>query len=105
MKAEVEALLALVARRVVAGGRHIRLAAEDRLDALLAAFIVERLQREEIPVVRDGQRRHSHGLRLGDERLDLALSVKKRICCVKMEMYEVGHGEYYNKKCAIISAR
>ena len=98
VEAQVKALLSLVARRVIASRRDIRLDAENRLHALLAGLVVERLECEEIAVVRDRKRRHSEFLRLRDERLQLTLSVQQRIGGVKVEMDEIGHVSDKNEK-------
>ena len=83
---QVVAPLVLVARRVVARGGDVRLAAEDRLDlrkvavALRgAALVVERLQSEQVAVVGDRQRRHPPFARAPHERLDAALPVQEGI--------------------------
>ena len=89
VQAEVEALLLLllvetevfVAFPVVMVD-DVRLDADDRLYALLPGLVVERLRREEIAVVRHGERSHAKRLRPGDERHDPALPVEKRICRV-----------------------
>ena len=100
VQAEVVALLVLVAAFVVSRRGDVRLASEDRLhvDArqfavvlllLGAALVVERLQREQIAVVRYGQGAHAKLARAFHERDDLALSVKQRICRVKMKMDKI----------------
>ena len=93
---QVVAFLVLVARRVVARGGHVRLAAEDGLDggqvavALRGpALVVERLQGEEVAVVRDRQRGHPPLARAPHERLDAALPVQQGIGGMDMKMYKL----------------
>ena len=83
---QVVAPLVLVARRVVARGGDVRLAAEDGLDGRQvavalrgAALVVERLQGEQVAVVGDRQRRHPPLARAPHERLDAALPVQQGI--------------------------
>ena len=96
---QVVALLGLVARGVVAGGRDVRLASEDGLDGRQvavalrgAALVVERLEREEVAVVGDGERGHFPFARPPHERGDAALAVKQGVRGVDMKMDEIGHG-------------
>ena len=77
VKAKVIAAFRLVACRVVARRRYVSLHAENRLHPLLAAFVVKRLQREQVAVVGHRQRGHPQFLRLCDQRLDLTLPVKQ----------------------------
>ena len=93
---QVVAAFVLVARRVVARGGDVRLAAEDGLDgrqvavALLgAALVVERLQGEEVAVVGDRQRGHPPLARAPHERLDAALPVQQGIGGMDMKMYKL----------------
>ena len=89
VQAEVEALLVLLARRVVARRGDVGLHAEDGLHALGAAFVVEGLEGEEVAVVGDGEGAHPQRLRLRDERLDQALPVEERIGRMQVKMDEV----------------
>ena len=107
---QVMAPLALVARRVVARGGDVRLAAEDGLDGrqvavalLRATLVVERLQGEEVAVVGDRQRRHPPLARAPHERLDAALAVQQGIGGMDVKMYKlcsfVLHGTQYTISC------
>ena len=97
--AEVAARLVPVAGLVVHVG-EVRLAAEDRLYVdvrelavrlllLRAALVVERLEREEVAVVRHGQSGHAPLACAPYERHDLALPVEERVRRVEMKMYEI----------------
>ena len=97
VEAQVETLLGLLARRVVTRRGDIRLDAENRLHALLAGLVVERLERKEVAVVRDRKGGHPQFLRLRDKRLDLALPVKERVRRMQVKMDEIGHWGYYTK--------
>ena len=99
VKAKMVAAFVLVARRVVAGRGHIGLATQYRLygrqlgELLLrrTAGVVERLKREKVAVVCDGKRWHTPFSGTGDQRIDLALPVQKRVCRVQVKMDEVAH--------------
>ena len=98
VKAEVELRLRLVALKVAAVG-YVRLAPKDglypwqALEVLLRgpARIVERLQREQVAVIRDGERRHPPLAGLLHKRVDLALPIQQRVGGMKVKMYEVAH--------------
>ena len=98
METEMETRLVLDALMVVVVD-DIRLAAEDRLDLRqpleillgVAAGVVERLQCEEVSVVRDRERRHAPPARPLDKRIDLALPVQKGVGGVEVKMDEIAH--------------
>ena len=58
---------------------HIDLAAEDRLDARLGGSVVKLLRTIHITVVRDGKRRHTLRLGLGNQRRDRCSTIQNRI--------------------------
>ena len=93
---QMVALLGLVARGVVAGGRDVRLASEDGLDGRQvavalrgSALVVERLEGEEVAVVGDGERGHFPFAGAPHERRDAALAVEQRIRGVDVKVYEI----------------
>ena len=59
--------------------REVELAAEDRLDPLLVALLVEVDQAVQRTVVGDRERRHAELDGLGDELLDAGRAVEHRI--------------------------
>jgi hypothetical protein len=88
VKTKVMTLLALIAALKISRRRNIRLTPQNRLyrrvgqiavffGVLRAALVIERFKREEVAVIRNGERLHAELARLLYERHDLALSVKK----------------------------
>ena len=72
-------------------GRLVELRADDRRDALLAAFLVERHGPEHIAVVGERKMAHAEALRLGHERIDGGGSVEEGEIGMAMEMDERCH--------------
>ena len=104
---QVRARLVAVFAAVVAVC-HVRFAAEYRLDGrkiavdfrvFRAAFVVERLQREKIAVVCDGERGHPELPGAFHERRYLALAVEKRVGRVDVEMDEIRHCNVTSRLC------
>ena len=92
---EVVGGLARRARSIRAiAGRDVDLAAEDRLDAALPRFVVERDGREHVAVLGDRHRRH---LQLGgpvEQLADPARAVEQRELGVQVEVDELGSSAY-----------
>ncbi len=79
---------------VTGAARHVDLAAEDGLDALLLARLVELDGAEHVAVVGERHRSHAERLRPGDEVLDLERTVEQRVLRMDVEMDELGcHGD------------
>ena len=68
--------------------RHVHLAAENRLDAVLTRVIVEDHRREHVPVLGDGDRRHFQPGGLIEQLVDAARAIEQRILGVQMKMNE-----------------
>ena len=74
--------------------RHVGLAPQDGLDALLAACVIKGLQPIEAPVVRDGAGLHPQRLHPLHQRRHLARTVQQRIARVHVQMHE-RHGRRF----------
>jgi hypothetical protein len=74
-----------------AARRDVNLAAENRLDAVLAGVIVEDHRREHVAVLGDRNRRHLQLRRLVEQFVDPARTVEQRELGVKMKVDEFSH--------------
>ena len=73
-------------------GRHVDLAAENRLHAPLPRVVVKDHRREQVAVLGDRHRRHLQRGRLIEQLVDPARAVEQRKLGVEMEMDELRHG-------------
>ena len=71
---------------------HIDLAADDGLDSLGHAFLVQIHRPVHDPMVRNGQSRLSHILHMGHQFLNAAGAIKQAVFCMHMKMNEWIHG-------------
>ena len=76
-----------------AASRDIRLHADDRLDALRLARLIERDRSVQRPVVRDGERIEAQGRGLADQVVDAAEAVEQAELGVRVEVCEVVRGD------------
>ena len=90
---EVVVTRALLAARLLQAraGRHVELGADDGLDALLPAFLVEREGAEHVAVVGEGEARHAELLRPADERVDGGGAVEEGEIGMAVQVHERCH--------------
>src|SRR3990172_8471101 len=77
------------AARVAAFLGNINLAADDRFNVARFGGFVKFRRSKKVPVICDGNRRHSIGYSLFDQGRDLASAVEQAVVGVQMQMNEL----------------
>ena len=79
------------ALRVAAARRHVDLAPQNRLQAVLHGVVVEDDRRKQVAVLGDGNRRHLQGSGLLQQLVDTARAVEQRELGVEVQVNEFRH--------------